>query len=108
MQKYKTGFLIALLAIIGLSACGKIAKCKKYVGEYSDRGNPVSIEYKDGNFTFNEGNVSIPCICNNDGQLAVAGLKGPVVIILSDSAGVKRFCFGEDSLHEDCIYERKP
>ncbi len=99
--------LFILAVSFALGACGPIQQCKKYVGTYSDRGNALQIVYENDAFELREGSQRFPCYCTEDGLLQIEGPQGKVTILLSDSAGIKRFCFEEDSLHEDCLYEMK-
>ncbi len=99
----KTILSSAILFIL-FSGCNQAPNCKAYVGKYNDRGKELIIEQRDKQYVLKEETSELPCNCNADGQLEIRGSNAPVLILLSDSAGKKRFCFAEDSLHEDCIY----
>ena len=100
--------LITLLLLLQTaSGCGSGQACQKYVGTYSDRGNPLHIVLEKDQYRLREGSQEFPCYCTEAGLLQIEGPQGKVTILLSDSAGHKRFCFEEDSLHEDCLYEMK-
>lgn len=99
----KTILSYAILLTL-FSACNQAPNCKAYAGKYNDRGKELIIEQRDKQYVLKEESSELPCHCNADGQLEIKGSNSPVLILLSDSAGKKRFCFAEDSLHEDCIY----
>ncbi|MFN8323845.1 MAG: hypothetical protein U0T74_14370 [Chitinophagales bacterium] len=89
-----------------LNSCKNSPDCHAYTGTYNDRGKELTIEQRDKEYVLLEETSELPCRCNSKGQLEIQGANGPVVILLSESAGKKRFCFTEDSLHEDCIYQK--
>ncbi|HLP21586.1 MAG TPA: hypothetical protein VK174_14835 [Chitinophagales bacterium] len=87
-----------------LEDCNKLSKCKRYVGDYKDREQTLSIKYDGVNFTLEEAGEVIHCTCTDNGTLVINGKAGPVNILLDNTTGKKRFCFEQDSLKEDCIY----
>ncbi|MBK7147918.1 MAG: hypothetical protein IPH78_03635 [Bacteroidetes bacterium] len=106
-MKHGSAFL-TLMALLSMSSgCSHKQACKKYVGTYSDRGTPLHIVLEKDKYLLREGSQTFPCHCTEAGLLQIEGPQGKVTILLSDSAGRKRFCFEEDSLHEDCLYEMK-
>ncbi len=88
-----------------LAACrnNNLEKCKQYTGKYNDRGQTLTIKYENKEFFLEEEGQRFPCTCTEKGQLEVKG-RVSAIIILSDSAGKKRFCFEADTFREDCIY----
>lgn len=98
--------LAADILIVLLGGCKNSPDCHAYTGKYNDRGKELTIEHRDKDYVLLEETAELPCLCNIKGQLEIQGASGPVVILLSDSAGKKRFCFAEDSLQEDCIYSK--
>lgn len=100
----KHTLLLIIVFAFAINGCGKLSKCKKYVGDYTDRGQLLSIKYENEKFSLEEAGQSLPCTCNENGYLEIKGNMVTLTILLSDSAGRKRFCFSQDSLQEDCIY----
>lgn len=100
--------LLPLLVLcFALEDCNKLSKCKRYVGDYNDRNQILSIKYDGVNFTMVEAGQVIPCSCTNEGTLQLKGTVSTIIYLSEDSAGHKRFCFEQDTLHEDCIYARQ-
>ncbi|HLP50253.1 MAG TPA: hypothetical protein VK154_05175 [Chitinophagales bacterium] len=96
--------LIPLLVVCFLlEDCNKLSKCKRFVGNYQHHGQMLSVSYDGVNFTLTEAGNVMPCTCTNQGNLTIKG-AAPATILLSDSGGIKRFCFEQDSLKRDCAY----
>src|SRR5689334_18030520 len=101
--KFLCPLAVIFFFILGGCNNGNLEKCRQYVGRYNDRGQSLTIKYENKEFILEEAGQKLPCACTEKGQLEIKG-KVSAVIILSDSAGKKRFCFEADSLKEDCIY----
>lgn len=90
-----------------LEDCNKLAKCKRYVGDYNHNGQLVSIKYDGVHFSMEKQGQLITCTCTDDGVLTIKDTSEEKALILNqDSDGTKSVCIDASEKGRDCMQKR--
>lgn len=90
-----------------LEDCNKLAKCKRYVGDYSHNGQQVTIKYDGVHFIMDKQGKATTCTCTDEGTLTIkAATVNAMLTLKQDSDGKKTVCIETTGDSTDCMQNK--